>query len=67
VEVADVTGAGDTFIAIMTLALAAGLDSIEAAILANTAAALVVRRIGNAVVAADELQAAILDYEMEGS
>ncbi|CAA9225021.1 MAG: hypothetical protein AVDCRST_MAG93-619, partial [uncultured Chloroflexia bacterium] len=48
-------------------ALAAGLDSIAAATLANTAAALVVRRIGNAVVAADELQAAILDYEMEGS
>lgn len=67
VEVADVTGAGDTFIAIMTLALTAGLDSIAAATLANTAAALVVRRIGNAVVTADELQAAMFDYEMEGS
>jgi D-glycero-beta-D-manno-heptose-7-phosphate kinase len=59
VEVADVTGAGDTFIALMTLALAARLDAVEAATLANTAAALVVRRIGNAVVTADELWAAM--------
>lgn len=65
VEVADVTGAGDTFIAIMTLALASGLHAIQAATLANTAAAMVVRRIGNAVVTADELQAAVEEYEKE--
>ncbi len=65
VEVADVTGAGDTFIAIMTLALASGTPAIQAAMLANTAAALVVRRIGNAVVSADELTAALTEYELE--
>ena len=58
VEVADVTGAGDTFIAVMTLGLAAGLAPVEAAALANTAAALVVRRVGNAVVTPAELRAA---------
>jgi D-glycero-beta-D-manno-heptose-7-phosphate kinase len=56
VEVADVTGAGDTFIAVITLGLAAGLPAVEAARLANTAASLVVRRIGNAVVSPDELR-----------
>ncbi|MBV9792262.1 MAG: bifunctional hydroxymethylpyrimidine kinase/phosphomethylpyrimidine kinase [Chloroflexi bacterium] len=55
VEAADTTGAGDTFIAVMTLALAADIDPLTAANLANYAAGLVVRRIGNAVVTPDEL------------
>jgi rfaE bifunctional protein kinase chain/domain len=59
VEAADTTGAGDTFIAVMTLALAAGIDPIKAAQLANYAAGLVVRRIGNAVVTPDELAGGI--------
>ena len=59
VEVADVTGAGDTFVAVMTLALAARLAPLDAAALANAAAALVVRRIGNAVVTPAELRAAV--------
>ncbi len=63
VEVADVTGAGDTFIAVITLGLAAGMEPIEAASLANLAAALVVRRIGNAVVTPGELRAAIREHE----
>lgn len=58
-EVFDVTGAGDTVIAVMTLALAAGLDVEYAARLANVAAGLVVRRMGNAVVRPDELMAAL--------
>ncbi len=58
-EVFDVTGAGDTVIAVMTLALAAGLDVEWAARLANAAAGLVVRRMGNAVVRPDELMAAL--------
>ena len=61
VEVADVTGAGDTFIAVLTLALASGTAPLAAAELANAAAALVVRRVGNAVVTPDELRAAIAD------
>jgi rfaE bifunctional protein kinase chain/domain len=54
-EVYDTTGAGDTFVAVATMALAAGIAPIEAARLANTAAALVVRRFGNAVVTPEEL------------
>jgi len=55
VEAADTTGAGDTFIAVMTLALAAEMAPVEAAHMANYAAGLVVRRIGNAVVTPAEL------------
>jgi rfaE bifunctional protein kinase chain/domain len=55
VEAADTTGAGDTFIAVMTLALAAQIDPLTAAHLANYAAGLVVRRLGNAVVTPAEL------------
>ena len=65
VEVADVTGAGDTFIAVLTLGLAAGIGAVEAAGLANTAAALVVRRIGNAVVTQAELREAVEQDLME--
>ncbi|MEF3272904.1 MAG: ribokinase [Chloroflexus sp.] len=58
-EVFDTTGAGDTFIAVATLALAAGCRGHIAAALANIAAALVVQRLGNAVVTPAELAAAI--------
>lgn len=58
-EVFDTTGAGDTFIAVATLALAAGCRGRTAAALANIAAALVVRRLGNAVVTPAELAEAI--------
>ena len=63
VEVADVTGAGDTFIAVVTLALAAGVAAADAAALANAAASLVVRRIGNAVVTPVELAAAVQAHD----
>ncbi|HLF00430.1 MAG TPA: bifunctional ADP-heptose synthase [Anaerolineales bacterium] len=56
-EVYDVTGAGDTVIAVATLALCAGADPESAARLANIAAGIVVRRWGNAVVTRDELLA----------
>ncbi len=59
VEAADTTGAGDTFIAVMTLALAAKLDAVAAAQLANYAAGLVVRRMGNVVVMPQELAAGL--------
>jgi len=55
VEAADTTGAGDTFIAVMTLGLVSGMDAPSAARLANYASGLVVRRLGNAVVTPDEL------------
>ena len=54
-EVSDVTGAGDTVIATMTLALAAGASEAEAARLANEAAGISVSRFGPATVSVDEL------------
>jgi len=58
-EVYDVTGAGDTVIAVVTLALAAGASPREAAELANVAAGLVVRKLGNAVTTPEELAQAV--------
>ena len=55
-EVADVTGAGDTVIATMTLALAAGAPLADAARLANRAAGIVVGKFGPATVTIDELR-----------
>jgi D-beta-D-heptose 7-phosphate kinase/D-beta-D-heptose 1-phosphate adenosyltransferase len=56
-EVADVTGAGDTVIATLSLAIAAGATMAEAARLANEAASIVVGRFGAATVSPDELKA----------
>lgn len=67
VEAADTTGAGDTFIAVMTLALAARIEPITAAHLANYAAGLVVRRLGNAVVTPDELAEGIAQLKLGAS
>jgi rfaE bifunctional protein kinase chain/domain len=58
-EVFDPTGAGDTVAATFTLALSAGGSMAEAAMLANIAAGLVVRRVGNATNTPDELAAAV--------
>ena len=58
-EVADVTGAGDTVIATMTLAIAAGASFDESARLANYAAGLVVMKRGTATVTPEELREAI--------
>ena len=58
-EVADVTGAGDTVIAVLALALAAGARLVDAARLANAAAGLVVARFGPVTVSADALIAAL--------
>jgi rfaE bifunctional protein kinase chain/domain len=54
-EVSDVTGAGDTVVAVLALALAAGATLAEAAALANTAASIVVGKFGPATIAPDEL------------
>ena len=58
-EAADVTGAGDTVIAVFTLALAAGATFSEAAELANYAAGIVVMKRGTATVRREELLAAL--------
>ncbi|MDN5849443.1 MAG: bifunctional D-glycero-beta-D-manno-heptose-7-phosphate kinase/D-glycero-beta-D-manno-heptose 1-phosphate adenylyltransferase HldE [Nitrococcus sp.] len=57
-EVFDVTGAGDTVIAVLAAALAAGEDLPQAAVLANLAAAVVVGKLGTATVSITELRAA---------
>ncbi len=54
-EVFDVSGAGDTVIATFTLAIAAGASPVEAAIISNHAAGIVVGKIGTATVSPDEL------------
>ena len=54
-EVFDVSGAGDTVIAVFALALAGGLDSEFAAHLANVAAGVVVAKVGTYAVNRDEL------------
>jgi D-glycero-beta-D-manno-heptose-7-phosphate kinase len=58
-QIADVTGAGDTVMATMTLSLAAGASFDEAARLANYAGGLVVMKRGTAIVSSDELRRAI--------
>ena len=58
-EVADVTGAGDTVIATLTLALASGASFYEAARLANYAGGIVVMKRGTATVSPAELAGAI--------
>src|SRR2546428_1639073 len=54
-EVYDVTGAGDTVIATLAAALAAGASMIEAAMLANHAAGIVVGKIGTETASRDEV------------
>ncbi|MEQ1575793.1 MAG: PfkB family carbohydrate kinase [Vicinamibacterales bacterium] len=58
-EVADVTGAGDTVMATMALALATGASFESAAQLANCAGGLVVMKRGTATVSAAELRGAV--------
>ncbi len=58
-EVYDVSGAGDTVIGVLGLALASGASFREAAVLANFAAGIVVGKVGTATVTMEELKAAV--------
>ena len=58
-EVFDVSGAGDTVIAVMALALAGGLNPEDGAYLANTAASVVVGKLGTYAVSRQELSQAV--------
>jgi D-glycero-beta-D-manno-heptose-7-phosphate kinase len=60
-QVFDVTGAGDTVIAVLTLGLIAGLTMRRSAELASAAASVVVRRLGVAVATPDEIVGALRD------
>jgi rfaE bifunctional protein kinase chain/domain len=61
-EVYDVTGAGDTVISALTLALASGSNFSEAAVVANYAAGIVVGKVGTATVTPEELKKAIAEH-----
>ena len=54
-EVFDVTGAGDTVTAVYSLALAAGISPVYAAVIGNIAASIVVRQFGCATTTVDEI------------
>ncbi len=54
-EIFDVSGAGDTVIATFTLGIAAGASSLEAAVLSNHAAGIVVGKVGTATTSSEEL------------
>ncbi len=58
-EVYDVTGAGDTVVSVVALALAAGADYPEACYLANHAAGVVIREVGTATCSPEQLRASI--------
>lgn len=63
-EVFDVSGAGDTVVALLAAGIGAGLSIVDAAILANHAAGIVVGKIGTAVVEPDELESAIRQKQL---
>ncbi|MCM8764335.1 MAG: D-glycero-beta-D-manno-heptose-7-phosphate kinase [Candidatus Omnitrophica bacterium] len=64
-EVFDVTGAGDTVIAVITLAMACGFDVCRASFFANLAAGVVVQKLGTANVSPEELRAIFNDYVLK--
>ncbi len=65
-EVFDVSGAGDTVLAVASLALAAGASYREAVVIANFAAAVVVKKVGTATVSVSELIDIIDRHQLVG-
>ncbi len=66
-EVYDVTGAGDTVVATLAAALAAGAQMIEAAMLASHAAGIVVGKVGTATARPEEILASVKSYHLKWS
>ena len=64
-QVYDVTGAGDTVIGVMTLALAAGASPLEAAKISNAAAGVVVGKRGTATLTRHELYSILEELQIE--
>jgi D-beta-D-heptose 7-phosphate kinase/D-beta-D-heptose 1-phosphate adenosyltransferase len=64
-KVFDVTGAGDTVVALLALGMVAGLSIHEAAYLANVAAGFVVGEVGTAVITPQQLRALLNDDQLE--
>ena len=65
-EIADVTGAGDTVAAAVSLSLASGADVVEASCVATYAGSIVVMKRGTAVVSSEELLAAVSRGRIKG-
>ena len=61
-EVFDVTGAGDTVVSVLAMALAAGFNDSDSAWLSNMAASIVVGKLGTAIVTLSEIN----EYLQEG-
>jgi len=66
-EVFDVSGAGDTVIAVFSAALVAGATLGQAAALSNVAGGLVVEKLGTATVSREELRTRLLEEAQRGS
>ena len=66
-EVFDVSGAGDTVVAVLALCLAQGLTLKEAAILANTAAGISVRRTGTTVISREDVLRELSHLELSST
>ncbi len=64
-EVVDVSGAGDTVVATLAAMLAAGADLPQAVKIANTAAGLVVAKVGTAVTTVDEILEALRHSDVQ--
>jgi len=62
-EVYDVTGAGDTVVSALAVALSAGASMVEAAQIANHAAGIVIREIGTASVTPEEIERSFAEAE----
>jgi rfaE bifunctional protein kinase chain/domain len=62
-QVFDVTGAGDTVLSVLALAVAARIPVREAAVLANAGAGVVVGKLGTSTITPDELFAAVRDLQ----
>jgi D-beta-D-heptose 7-phosphate kinase/D-beta-D-heptose 1-phosphate adenosyltransferase len=58
-QVFDVTGAGDTVLSVLALAASTGASLVDAAMLANIAAGVVVGKLGTASVSPQELEHAL--------
>ena len=66
-EVYDVTGAGDTVISVLAASLAAGCSMEEATFLANTAAGIVVGKLGTATASTEELRRELRQESQQGA
>ena len=64
-QVYDVSGAGDTVLAVLGLAIAAGCSLEDSVVMANTAAGIVVGKVGTAAVSRKEMDAALKPYDVD--